>query len=178
MARLDFAPMPVGGVVRAGYSHEGTRMRFVTEVTGTSENHALQYLMLPPVIEKSERRQFYRLPTAFEPIDLFQLVRVPGSEGPRDLARISTVVDISEGGLCLSTRAPLRCGDRLAIHVELPGFGPIIGRMTVVGVQAPEKGFLNERAHCSFDDLDRRSRDRIARFVMQRQIDLNATVAR
>ncbi len=135
MVRLQRRPLPSGSLVRVSFVHNKRRRRFVTEVVGHSANGMVDYLQLPPRVEDSDRRQSFRLDTNLKPRHLYRLVIEPQPEGDGDNAPPTAsedasnlpgvVVDISEGGICLSTRAVVEYGDRLGILVDLPEVGEL-----------------------------------------------------
>lgn len=169
MSKDPTAALPLGGAVWASYSYDGKRWAFESEVL-PSKHAELEFLTLPKAIVPSERRTSYRLSTAFKPIELYRLV-VQGASGP-DLARLSTVVDISEQGVCLSTRAQIQSGERLGIRFELPGKQDINARLIVRALQPPAPGLRNNRVHCEFLAMATDTQAAIARFVINRQAEL------
>lgn len=180
MVRLQRRPLPSGSLVRVSFVHNKRRRRFVTEVVGHSANGMVDYLQLPPRVEDSDRRQSFRLDTNLKPRHLYRLVIEPQPEdetaeapGNEDSAALpGVVVDISEGGICLSTRAAIERGDRLGILVDLPEVGELQAHLQVSGVEDPTRERLNRKVHCKFTGLTRRERDLIARFLMRRQLEL------
>lgn len=172
MSKTANDPLPAGAPVRVTYHHEGRRWGFDSTVLA-SHHLELEFLVMPETIEPAERREAYRLSTALKPVELFRLV-VQGSDGT-DLARASTVVDVSELGVCLSSRAPIAEGERLGIRFELPGQGEIVARMVVRSIQPPAPGLRNNRVRCEFLSLPADTRAAIARFVMARQAELSRT---
>ncbi len=170
MSKLPANALPSGAPVRATYYHDGKRWGFVSSVL-PSRHPELEFLAMPTAVEPDERRGAYRLATAYRPIELFRLV-VQGASGV-DLARITTVVDISEMGACLSTRATIAVGERLGIRFELPNKAEITARMVVRSIQPPAPGLRNHRIHCEFLAIPAETQSAIARFVMARQVELS-----
>lgn len=173
MQQLRQRPLPAGAIIRCQYFFRGRNWRFATEVRGTSPDGHCQYLALPAGIEDSERRGSFRLATTLSPVTVYRLVldsEVLESEAETSLN--CTVVDLSEGGVCLSSRTRATVGEWLGIQLDLPGFGEVKARMRVVAVDPPRHGNRNYRIHCVFADLSRADRDRIARFLMRRQLEM------
>ncbi|MBE7520158.1 MAG: PilZ domain-containing protein [Thermoflexaceae bacterium] len=173
MVRRQARRLATGTLVHAEYIFRNRRCRFVTEVAGHSDDGLHEILRLPPAIDTIERRSHFRLQTALRPQALFRLVLgpddIPGDETAFDDC---TIVDLSEGGACLSSRVPLHDGERLGIVFTLPGVGEINARMRVLSVDEPAHGKLNRRAHCIFTDIRLSDRDRIARYLMRRQLEM------
>ena len=171
MTRLKTQALPTGALVHAVYIYEGKSWRFVTDVAASDAHAEIDYLGLPVVIEATERRGAFRLATILEPIELFRLA--VDEEDSVDLTHASTIVDIGEGGICLSSRARLREGERLGIRFVLPGIGEVSTRVLTRSVRDPVAGFRNFHVHCAFISPGVRVRNDIARFVMARQLELS-----
>ncbi|MCC7365615.1 MAG: flagellar brake protein [Dehalococcoidia bacterium] len=163
-------PVPAGTGLRIRYGHGNQPLTFVTTSLGASPDGELLFLAPPRHIEHSDRRSAFRLPMALPLIALYRMVIDGQSEEPVDLK--ATIVDLSEGGACLSTRNPIALHEWLGIEFELPGGGPLRARLRVVGVESPGFGRVNLRVHCMFADIRLSDRDRIARYLMRRQIEL------
>lgn len=173
MLRLRTRPLPAGAFVRATYVASNRRWRFVTEVMGLSPDGNIQYLALPASIESSDRRTAFRLGTALRPETVYRVVIDPDQDGePRQNKLDATVVDLSEGGVCLSSREDAMVGEWLGMVVNLPLIGNVTARMKVTGTEPPRSGQRNHRIHCQFAEITRGDRDKIARFLMRRQIEM------
>jgi c-di-GMP-binding flagellar brake protein YcgR len=83
-----------------------------------------------------------------------------------------TIVDLSEGGCCFSTRSFAMPGERFGLHAVLPEAGEIHARMRVTFIRDPQPGNRNRRLHCEFTDIGRADRDIIARYLMRRQLEM------
>jgi c-di-GMP-binding flagellar brake protein YcgR len=174
MVRLRSRPLPTGTTVYATYAAANRRWRFVSEVLGVSRDGLLQHLAPPAVIESSDRRGAFRLETALRPELVYRLAPEPGLAAP-EVARETlacTLIDLSEGGVCLASRDTAAPGDRLGIVVDLPNVGALTARLGVTSVEAPSAGHLNHVIHCLFEEISRGDRDKIARFLMRRQIEM------
>lgn len=174
MVRLRSRRLPVGTLVHATFAHSNRRWRFVTEVLGVSADGQLQHLAAPARIESSDRRGAFRLETALRPEMVYRIEA--DSETPAlDVLKKTidcTVVDLSEGGVCLVSTSTAESGDRLGLIVELPQIGQVNACLKVTGIDARRAGGLNHRIHCYFDEISRGDRDKIARFLMRRQIEM------
>lgn len=171
MNRRQRRPLPGGALVRVSFVYGERRRRFVTEVTGHSDDGLVDYLAMPADVEDNDRRSSYRLDTALTPQSLFRLF-VVDEDDDRDVAIKASVVNMSEGGLCFTTRADVRAGERFAIQVELPMAGTLNARLRVIEVEDPDRNRWSRRVHCKFTNLSHRERDLIARFLMKRQLEL------
>ena len=173
MKNLRLRAFAKGTHLHAAYVQERRRWRFVSEFTGASPMGGLSYLSAPGSIERTERRASFRLTTAVKPIVLYRLVLDPervADEEPQTLE--GTIVDLSEGGICFTSRDSARAGERLGLRADLPGAGEIHARLRVTGVDDPAQGNRNRRIHRQFTDISQGDRDRIARYLMRRQIEM------
>jgi hypothetical protein len=173
MVRLRRRPMPSDAIVRPSYEANNRRWRFVIRVTGHSSDGLHDCLRMPVAVEDTARRRSFRLQTSLTPSSLFRLVVDPEDVDRELTAMLSgNIVDISEGEPCFTTRSPVEINERLGIRVHLRKAGDRIARLKATGVQTPTKQWLNRSVHCKFTNLSRRDRDRIARLVMKRQLEL------
>lgn len=173
MQRMRARPHSPGTRVHAAYTFKNKTWQFVTEVSGHSLDGRLEFLTLPKDIETIERRLAFRLATSIRPetlykvvIDAEMLATDTGNSVP------GTIVDLSQGGLCLSSQAHLMSGERLGLQAILGDCGQITARVQVVRVEEPPPGKMNRRIHCQFTDISRVDRDRVARFLMKRQLEM------
>jgi len=173
MQQRELRPLASGEVLRASYMHLERPFCFMTEVVGCASDGGLQYLRSPGVIESAERRQSFRLQTSIKPLSLYRLVI--------DVARLAegednnldgTIVDLGESGLCFSCPAPVRMRERLGIQASLGEAGEFMARMQVTEISEPGTGQRNNRVHCRFTDISGADADRIARYLIRRQIEL------
>jgi c-di-GMP-binding flagellar brake protein YcgR len=176
MRRLRATPLPTGTRVFATYVYRRKQWRFTTEVTGTNPECTVQYLRLPGEIESSERRNAFRLETSIKPSSLYRLV-IDKETLPEDAEEENpniegTIVDLSEGGLCLSSAARFTTLERLGVQATLGEGIEFTARMVVTGIEDPIRGRRNRRVHCHFTDISRADREKVARFLMRRQLEM------
>jgi c-di-GMP-binding flagellar brake protein YcgR len=171
--RLKPRPLPSGAVLHCEYFFRGRRWSFATETRGMSRDQQWQFLAMPAGVEDADRRGYFRLPTAIRPISIYRMVLDREFlETEPELALNCTIVDLSEGGVCLSSRTPAVAGEWLGLHMELPHSGEVRARLRVVDSDPPLSGNLNHRIHCVFADITLGERDKIARFLMRRQLEM------
>jgi len=173
MVRLRARHLAVGSVVRAEYLFRSHRCRFVSRVSSHSHDGLEEILSLPESIETVEHRRYFRLQTALRPQSVFRLVidgrrEQDGNGGLDDC----TIVNLSEGGVCLSSRVAVGEGERLGMQFQLPRAGRLNVRMLVVRVDERRSGERNRRVHCVFTGIRLSDRDGIARYLMARQIEM------
>ena len=116
----------------------------------------------------AEQRMFFR-----QNVNLTaQVQKVQEAEGEETLTSPTpcTVLDISVGGLMVTTRAALETGDRLVVSgaCVVDEVGPFSFRCRVQRVQ---KSGMNFICGCKFEDLSNREEDRLlqAIFIAQRK---------
>jgi hypothetical protein len=69
-------------------------------------------------------------------------------------------------------RKRIESGERLGMTLPLPSIGDITARERVTGTDEPSTGFRNLSIHCVFTDITLADRDRIARYLMRRQLEM------
>jgi c-di-GMP-binding flagellar brake protein YcgR len=172
MRGLRPRPFTTGTLIHAHYVHQQKRWMFVTEVAGHSPDGMYEYLRMPATIESTDRRLNFRLPVAIRPESLCRINVDTDAEPQEHDLLDGTLVDLSEGGCCISTRNSAMPGERLGILAILPEAGQIEARMRVNTVRDPERGNRNRRLHCQFTEISRADRDVIARYMMRRQLEM------
>lgn len=171
MRGLRPRPLPVGTLVRSIYIYRQKRWRFLTEVIGHSPDGTWEYLRLPADIDCNERRRNYRLQVAIKPARVYRILVNPDQpESADDID--GTIVDLSEGGCCIASKAFAMAGERIGIEAHLPEAGDIAVRARIVAIREPERGYRMRRLHCEFIDPPRAMRDLIARYLMRRQLEM------
>lgn len=172
--RLQKRPLPAGHAVYVTYVHRKVQFSFVSTVNGHSPDGEYDILEAPGTIRSSERRSAFRLTTTLRPRSLYRLVIDRDNlANEASLGEIEgTLVDIGEGGVCLNTRITAFVGERIGIQVDLPQVGTMTARLRVVAIEEPLDGRRNRRIHCSFTDLGRPDRERIAQYLMRRQLEM------
>lgn len=175
MERLQRRPLPTGAHVVARYGHKGKPCQFVTRVTGHSDDGNCDILALPEEIGGGDRRSWFRLPLALKPDNVYRMVVKSGeeqtAEGSDRPLRV-TILDLSEGGARISCSQPLQVGDWLGIEFTLPGEGTISTRMVVLRVERPDRTRSTHHAGCQFRGITMRDQDRIARYLLRRQLEM------
>jgi c-di-GMP-binding flagellar brake protein YcgR len=173
MVRMHDRPIERGTKIRVNYTFDNRIFGFVTESLGVSPDGQFQFLTVPEAVKSTDRRGAFRLQAFLQPESVYRIVidertaKLPGGAQLK-----SSILDISEGGVCLSSRHGATVGERLGMNVDLPDSGQLQVRMRVVDVEAPPKGQLNHRIHCVFVDLTTPDRDRIGKFLLRRQLSM------
>lgn len=124
-------------------------------------------ISLPGDIRLIEKRQHYRLPRGISPT-YSALCNELGVDERR--VRL-TVIDISAGGLQFVSREEI--GNGRLVHMWLPLDGYRIDCIAqVLDTRLPEPGRSNHRYHGQFTMLLRDDRERLARWVFSKQLEL------
>ena len=169
LANRSARPLEPGTPVEATYEFRRATFRFASVVCAAAGGESLS-IALPETIESAERRRSYRLETLLNPACIFRLVVGGEGDEEREVVIKGQVVDLSEGGLCLSTRSRTAVGEWLGLQADLPDEGELVVRMRVVRVVEPASGYRNRHVHCSFAGLSQLDADRIARYLLRRQL--------
>ncbi len=173
MQRLRPRPHAPGTRVHAAYTYRNKTWQFVTRVSGHSDDGRLEFLALPHEIETTERRRSFRLATSIRPTTIYRLlIDADMLANEVDNTLPGTIVDLSEGGLCLSSPARLVPGERLGLQMSLGDGAEVTARLQVLRVDDPPPGKMNRRIHCQFTDISRPDRDKVARYLMKRQLEM------
>jgi c-di-GMP-binding flagellar brake protein YcgR len=170
LANANARPLEPGTPVDGSYDYRRGRLRFTSVVLAAGGDGQILSIALPETIESVDRRRAYRLETLLDPLCIFRLVVGGDADGERDVVVRGQVVDLSEGGLCLSTRARVVAGEWLGLQADLPDEGELVVRMRVVRVVEPASGYRNRHVHCSFAGVSQLDADRIARYLLRRQM--------
>jgi c-di-GMP-binding flagellar brake protein YcgR len=72
----------------------------------------------------------------------------------------------------LSTPARLSSGERLGVQASLGNDVEFTARMQITSVDDPPTGNRNRRVHCRFTDISRADREKVARYLMRRQLEM------
>ena len=168
IARLEVVSIPLGTPIRLGLRFSAQYFGFDSSIV----EHVFhpQFLLgldLPEVMQRRNERKHYRLPAAILPED----VRLLNAEGKPDRPVRATIINLSGGGIELVAPDPLRSGQMLSVRFMLEG-APLSLLAQVIDVEPPTRGRFNSRAHCQFLQVDRRTREKIVRYVFRRQVDL------
>jgi c-di-GMP-binding flagellar brake protein YcgR len=167
--------LPEGTWMKVFFASKGGKhFCFNSQVLGYSPQKTMLYIKRPVNITEGDRRRAFRLDIALTPAELFTIVVDSDGDPPEKLARISTIIDLSEGGCCISTRAALSPGQRLGMRLDLPGAGTFTARMVVRSIESPQSGMRNRRVHCQFQDLDPAAKGLILKYLLRRQRELRA----
>lgn len=155
------------------YEHDDKRYHFHSSWLGTEASGELHLIALPAHIEPFERRRWFRLITFIRPVAVFRAgVAGPRAMQPGGLLLDADIVDLGEGGMCLSSRHSARAGEVLGVHASLQECGYLKSRVKVVGVERPVGGNRSYRLHCAFTEFDESERERVARFVLWHQLEM------
>lgn len=170
---LEPRPLELGADVACLYVYQEQAWNFTSEVVGHSADGLLNLLALPDDAETVERRRFFRLPMILSAERVYRVLPKTDHLDEEDLGEFdATILDLSEGGLELSSRTPINVGDTLGAETSLPGVGRIEAHLTVIRVRKPDRHRVNYRAACTFTRIQNSHRQRIANYLMSRQIEM------
>ncbi len=173
MRRLEDRPIERGLEVSGTYLFQDRLQGFRSESLGASPDGYYQYLRTPDTIQSADRRHSFRLRGHLRPESVYRLVvNAERVEDEGGVVLECSLLDFSAGGVCLSSKHSAVPGEWLGLHVVLPHDGDFKARMRVVEVEPPPKGRRNYRLHCVFHALGQGEQDRIARYLLHRQLEM------
>lgn len=138
--------------------------RFISDVVAIDEALTISR---PAELRPVEKRQHYRLQHGISP-GFAAVTDVIGVD--RNRIRL-TVLDISAGGLQFVSRERLTAGDQ--VHMWLPIDDYRVDCIVqIVNARPPSAGRSNHRYNSRFHYIGRDDRERLARWVFSKQLDL------
>ncbi len=155
-ARLPVLPTTlVGAAAQLVYATPRGLHRVPGAVLGAQRGGILELTMLAAP-DVDQRRDHVRVAAP-----------IPGTVVPEDGHRPplhTYTIDVSGAGVLVAGAGPVAVGDAVAVTLKLPGADtPFVAHSHVVRVDA------DGRAAVAFDELDDRERERLVRFVFERQ---------
>lgn len=154
------------GIVRGGisYSFESTILRRIRS------HLPLLVINKPGEARKRQRRAWVRVPAVLD--FSYALVNLEEADKELEFYRAQTL-DISGGGLMFAADHSFSPGDRLKIILELPPGEKLRLEARVVRVVAnPSEAWRRFSIGVEFTEIRERDRDRIVRWVFERQREL------
>jgi hypothetical protein len=156
---------PEEGMVLGGAAFAARGVyRFACRVVMHRPGKASPLVLSPPEsFEWIDRRMHPRLSVS---LPLTCVPVVSASDSRADAAGfLGTTLDLSVGGLAITTTNPVRAGQELRIAFALPGGDHVAARTTVVAVHPAEAPVGAVVAHVQIDEIDARHRERLGAFV-------------
>lgn len=158
-------PIRVGSRVLVRYFDQSAIYSFTAEVISrATAPRAILAVRLPETVHRVQRRNYVRLDDNI-PVTIYKLQE-------EDLTGFDTVTkDISGGGVRLEIPHAYELGTELELHLKLPA-----ARIVAVGkvvrclqLEAPKKGY---NIGIQFTIIEERDRDRIIKYIFDRQREL------
>lgn len=165
MHRGSILPVALGTRLVVFLIYRGDAYTFKTAVSGRLRDPIpLLSIKKPDSIQKIQRRFWVRMPVTL-PVGF-------STENPEGEYQEATgqSIDLSGGGMLLMTEMSLQPGQTLNLAFELPGGGAVICKSRVLRIFRDENTSKNGvKAAMEFFELSERSRDRIVKFIFDRQ---------
>jgi hypothetical protein len=138
--------------------------RFVTSVVLYRPGRPSPLVLSPPesfewIDRRAEPRLSVALPVTCVPVVSAQRSRAEAA------GFAATTVDVSVGGLAVTTAEPVHPGQELRVAFLLPRGDHVTARTTVVGIDPADAGRPTSIAHLQIDEMDARHRERLGAFV-------------
>ncbi len=117
----------------------------------------------------NQKREFVRLPVSLNV--RFKVVKQDSQVKPEEPPEIQEgmTIDLSAGGLLLTTKALLEAGQLLELKVELSENESIYCKASVVRVFPRKHQNEDWKVAIIFEDINERQRDRIFKFIFDKQ---------
>jgi len=171
--RHEYLALEPGRQVVLAVPRRSTRYLCRTRVVGTewSGGAPMTLLRRPADEDWVAPRRDVRVPVAISD-GQFWWEDETGKFGP---LLVGSLIDLSVGGFLAMTRTGLPLGTRLLARFTMSRpAGHLMADAVVLSnyARVAETGVRTHRSHCQFVDLPRRDRDRLLRFVFQREREL------
>lgn len=165
MYKGSILPVALGSRLNIFLIYQGDAYTFNTVVSGRLRDPIpLLVIRKPELVQKIQRRFWVRMP-----VTLQVGFAVENAEG-QAIEGSGKSIDLSGGGMLMATEMELQPGQILYLAFELQGSGQIVCKGRVLRTFRDEHtGKSGVKAAMEFFDLGERSRDRIVKFIFDRQ---------
>lgn len=166
MYRGEVVPLHIGHNLKIYFTDKDMSFAFVTSVAGRNwQNIPLLVIKKPKKIVKIQRRNFMRLR-----INLKVKLRTADLDGDFNSGE---TIDISGGGLLISTAEPVQKGQIFEIELMLPERKSIFCRARVVRIlEAAVKPGDKNKVALEYCEISENQRDKIIKFIFTKQREL------
>lgn len=118
----------------------------------------------PEKVTSAEQRRKYARVTTTLPLRIYVL------ENDNAVSIEASTVNISAGGILLATERIVEVGRTMVVELQLPGHDPVVCKAKAVRVYRENfQDGVKGRIALQFEGIEEKIRDRIVKFVMQKQ---------
>lgn len=166
MHKGSLLPMRMGEEIKIILRHKNGTFGFPTRIAGR-RREPIPYLIInkpEQLVSINQKREFVRLEVSLP-------VRFRVIEG-EDQGQIEEglTIDISAGGALFSTQADMKAGQKLEIEVQFSDKESFFGKAHAIRIFERDKSEKNAvRVAIEYDDISESQRDRIFRFIFEKQ---------
>lgn len=166
MRKGTLLPMRLGEDIKIIIRHKNSTFGFITKVVGR-RREPIPYLIInkpEQFITVNQKREFVRLA-----VNLSVRFRVIDGDNQGPIEEGMTI-DISAGGALFSTQADIKAGQKIEMELQLSDEESFFSLAHAIRVFERGKHEKNAvRAAIEFDDISESQRDRIFRFIFEKQ---------
>ena len=165
MRKGALLPMRIGQEIQVMMRHRNSTVGFLTKVVGR-RGGSLPYLIITKperIVPVNQKREYVRLN-----ISLPVRFRVIDEEGSQ--IQEGVTIDISAGGILLSTQAEVKAGQKIEIEIALSPKNTFTCQAHVIRVFEKDKKDKNTtRVAIEYDGINEAHRDKIFKFIFEKQ---------
>jgi c-di-GMP-binding flagellar brake protein YcgR len=171
MRKGNLLPLSQGQEIKIIIRHKNSTFGFISKVAAR-RREPIPYLIInkpESLMPVNQKREFVRLNITL-PVR-FRVIVEEGEEGPEQIEE-GVTIDISAGGILFYTQAQLQTDGKLEIELQLSRDESLICRGHVIRLLKPDEHDKNAiRIAIEYDDITEAQRDRIFRFIFEKQRD-------
>ncbi len=165
MRKGALLPMRIGQEIQVMMRHRNSTVGFLTKVVGR-RGGSLPYLIITKperIVPVNQKREYVRLN-----ISLPVRFRVIDEEGSQ--IQEGVTIDISAGGILLSTQAEVKGGQNIEIEIQLTPKNIFSSHAHIIRVFEKDKKDKNTtRVAIEYDGINEAHRDKIFKFIFEKQ---------
>jgi c-di-GMP-binding flagellar brake protein YcgR len=165
MRKGALLPMRIGQEIQVMMRHRNSTVGFLTKVVGR-RGGSLPYLIITKperIVPVNQKREYVRLN-----ISLPVRFRVIDEEGSQ--IQEGVTIDISAGGILLSTQAEVKAGQNIEIEIQLTARNIFSSHAHIIRVFEKDKKDKNTtRVAIEYDGINEAHRDKIFKFIFEKQ---------
>ena len=165
MRKGALLPMRIGQEIQVMMRHRNSTVGFLTKVVGR-RGGPLPYLIITKperIVPVNQKREYVRLN-----ISLPVRFRVIDEEGSQ--IQEGVTIDISAGGILLSTQAEVKAGQNIEIEIQLTARNIFSSHAHIIRVFEKDKKDKNTtRVAIEYDGINEAHRDKIFKFIFEKQ---------
>lgn len=165
MRKGALLPMRIGQEIQVMMRHRNSTVGFLTKIVGRRSG-PLPYLIINKperIVPVNQKREYVRLNVSL-PVR-FRVIDEEGSQ-----IQEGVTIDISAGGVLLSTQTEVKAGQNIEIEIQLTPKNIFSSHAHVIRVFEKDKKDKNTtRVAIEYDGISEAHRDKIFKFIFEKQ---------